>query len=132
MLRALSVVVIASLLLGCGVRKQPDTSKEESTKFYGCDIARLVKGKQTGDAKQKVVTVIDFGDKFAVEKPGERQVESTTLTTKQGNAIVSDPKQAVVYGKGVGPFMRVYSIYSQKDEVTYTFDCRKASRLTSL
>lgn len=132
MLRVLSAVVITSLLLGCGVKKQPDTSKEESTKFYGCDITRLVKGKQTGDTKQKAVTVIDFGDKFAVENPGKRQMESTILIRKQGNAIVSDPKEAIVYGKGVGPFMRVYSIYSQKDEVTYTFDCRKASRLTSL
>ncbi|MCL6723089.1 hypothetical protein [Enterobacter ludwigii] len=102
---------------------------EEATKYRGCDVSHLEGGKKTGNTTKQATTVTDHGSYFIVEQAGTDSITSKPLTIKFGNAVVSDPSQPIMFGKGTGPYSQVYSIYYKEDEIALTFDCRKASLL---
>ncbi len=100
-----------------------------ATEYNGCNITHLMNGKQVGDIEKKKVTVIDHIDHFYIMQGEAKTAESKKLTTTIGNAVVSDPNQPIIFGKGLGPFDREYSIYYRLDGSAYTIDCRNASLL---
>ncbi|HCL5637803.1 hypothetical protein M8R21_47365 [Klebsiella sp. T2.Ur] len=124
------VMGFALALTGCSMEKDTTVITEEATQYRGCDVTHLKEGRQVGNVRKQAATLIDHDSYFVVEQKDINSITSEPLTTKFGNAMVSNPSLPTMYGKGTGPYSKVFSIYYKQDETALTFDCRKASLIS--